>query len=157
MGGWIECCSCLFFFCVCVFSVFFHGIQRYTIHPVDGRNPANQLRLVFSPIILKGFIHPRRLFGISSINSIKPGYCVYFFVWDRLWWGSMTLFLGMTRWRIIVLQPNILFVHLFNLCKKQHTPESSKCVNCVPVPSQKICKQQVTRYKLTQFFESSRL
>ena len=32
-------------------------------------NPANQLRLVVYPHYLQGFIHPRWLFGISSINS----------------------------------------------------------------------------------------
>ena len=36
---------------------------------VDGRNPANQLRLVVYPTIYKGFIHPRWLFRISSMNS----------------------------------------------------------------------------------------
>ena len=36
---------------------------------VDGRNPANQLVDSFSPY-LQGFLHPRWLFGISSINSI---------------------------------------------------------------------------------------
>ena len=34
-------------------------------HTVGGRNPANQLIVDY----LKGFIHPRWLFGISSINS----------------------------------------------------------------------------------------
>ena len=34
------------------------------------RNPANQLRLVYSlSHYLRGFLHPRWLFGISSINS----------------------------------------------------------------------------------------
>ncbi len=37
---------------------------------VDGRNPANQLRLVVYPIIYQGFMHLRWLFGISAINSI---------------------------------------------------------------------------------------
>ena len=41
---------------------------------VDGRNPANQLRLVVYPIIYRvlSFIHPRWLFGLSSINSMTP-------------------------------------------------------------------------------------
>ena len=37
---------------------------------VDGRNPANQLRLIVYPIIYRVLLHPRWLFGISSINSI---------------------------------------------------------------------------------------
>ena len=49
-------------------------LQIYVIYTcydtVDGRNPANQLRLVVSPI-KQGFIHPTWLFGISSINSIE--------------------------------------------------------------------------------------
>ena len=44
---------------------------------VDGRNPANQLRLVVYPIIFQSFIHPRWLFGISSINSMV----VLFLIW----------------------------------------------------------------------------
>ena len=39
-------------------------------HTVDGRNPANQLRLVVYPINLQGFIHVRWC-RISSINSIS--------------------------------------------------------------------------------------
>ena len=37
---------------------------------VDGRHPANQLRLVVYPIILQGFIHSGWLFEMSSTNSI---------------------------------------------------------------------------------------
>ena len=37
---------------------------------VDGRNPAKQLIDSLSHY-LQGFIHPRWLFGISSINSIN--------------------------------------------------------------------------------------
>ena len=37
---------------------------------VDGKNPANQLRLAAYPLFTTCFIHPRWLFGISSINSI---------------------------------------------------------------------------------------
>ena len=36
----------------------------------DGRNPANELRLVVYPIIYSFFLHPRWLFGISAINGI---------------------------------------------------------------------------------------
>ena len=37
---------------------------------VDGRHPANQLRLVVYPINLQGFIHSGWLFEMSSTNSI---------------------------------------------------------------------------------------
>ena len=42
----------------------------FRVHTVGGRSLAKQLRLVVYPIICKVFIHPRWLFGISSINSI---------------------------------------------------------------------------------------
>ena len=37
---------------------------------VDGKNPAITSWYGKYPVILQGFIHPRWLFGISSINSI---------------------------------------------------------------------------------------
>ena len=36
---------------------------------VDGRNPANPVEVGSLSHYLQGFIHPRWLFGISSINS----------------------------------------------------------------------------------------
>ena len=52
-------------------------LQKKNIHPwksilVDGWNPAKQLRLVVYPTIERVFLHPRWLFGISSINSMSP-------------------------------------------------------------------------------------
>ena len=42
-------------------------------HAVDGRNPANQLRLVVYPIIYDGNLHhPRWLFGISEPSTVSP-------------------------------------------------------------------------------------
>ena len=41
------------------------------------RNPAHQLRLVVFFHCLQGFIHPRWLFGISSINSMDVCYCCW--------------------------------------------------------------------------------
>ena len=38
--------------------------------PVDGKNPA-PVEVGSLSHDLQGFVHPRRLFGISSINSIK--------------------------------------------------------------------------------------
>ena len=49
-------------------------IHRSQLHTVDGRNPANQLRLVVYPMIYRGFIHPRWLFRTSSINSSTSKY-----------------------------------------------------------------------------------
>ena len=48
---------------------------------VDGRNPANHLRLLVEiPFELQGFIHPRWLFGIPSINRIwKICVCIFLF------------------------------------------------------------------------------
>ena len=42
---------------------------QYHSNIIDGRNPANQLRLVVYPVIYRVFVHRRWLFGISSINS----------------------------------------------------------------------------------------
>ena len=47
--------------------------SKWKAHTVDGslKSGDHQLRLVVYPHYLQGFIHPRWLFGISSINSIK--------------------------------------------------------------------------------------
>ena len=46
-------------------------VRDFLLHTIDGRNPA-PVDMVNIPLIFsQGFIHPRWLFGISSINSIS--------------------------------------------------------------------------------------
>ena len=47
--------------------------MMFVVTTVDGRNSANQLRLVAYPIIYRGFIHPRWLFGISEPSTVVLG------------------------------------------------------------------------------------
>ena len=54
---------------------------------VDGRNPANQKRLVVNPMIYKVFLHLRWLFGISETSTvcsweIFPGSALVMVAWD---------------------------------------------------------------------------
>ena len=47
--------------------------MMFVVTTVDGRNSANQLRLVIYPIIYRGFIHRRWLFGISEPSTVLLG------------------------------------------------------------------------------------
>ena len=53
------------------------NIENIVHHAVDGRNPANQLRLIVYPNIYKVFdLYPRWLFRIASNNSTDT--CFFF-------------------------------------------------------------------------------
>ena len=62
----------------------FHFNMKKTYDTVDGRNPANQLRLVVEIPLFTGFQHHPRWCRISAINSMTPlkravCLCVYFY------------------------------------------------------------------------------
>ena len=82
--------SCFSFGCSVGIAIFFSG-ESHTLRDwqkigavdtVDGRNPANQIGMVNIPLSI-GFIHPRWLFGISSINRITTAVSPHKFLCSR--------------------------------------------------------------------------
>ena len=92
--------------------------QRRWFTTVEGRNPANQLRLLAYPMIYRVFLHPRWLFRISSINSslehVKGNKTCL------IWWKGTKLHPGRLTWNLqithserkMIFQTSMIMFHV---------------------------------------------